>query len=209
MLASKIASGLYFRHQPSRAKVSTRASTGFPSLWQAKSEQRAADDAARLLLVAPQAAHPHLLRRCALTVRFRRAAGLLLCVTTRQRSMSYRQLAKTPLFSRIYVNSRSSIRNLTQSTVHERPLSRYSRPVPPLLSRALPLPTPDPIRRLFHCGGLSTRRSAREANWRMGLLVVTTVTRPSWAAFFSVDQGAVCFAGEMGCISDNSAAPLS
>jgi hypothetical protein len=43
----------------------------------------------------------------------------------------------------------------------------------------------------------------------MGLLVVTTVTLPSLADFLSVDHGAACFDGVMGCNSASRDAPLS
>ena len=43
----------------------------------------------------------------------------------------------------------------------------------------------------------------------MGLLVVTIVTLPSLADFFSVDHGAACFDGTIGCNSESRDAPLS
>ena len=90
-------------------------------------------------------------------------------------------------------------------------------PFPPLKAKQLvggevPTSSPNPSAKFTtrsYCGGLRTFRSARDANCRIGLLVVTTVTLPSLADFLSVDHGAACFDGVMGCSSDSSAAPLS
>lgn len=81
------------------------------------------------------------------------------------------------------------------------PVHRESKVVGPGLAHSLFL--------TIYCGGLSTLRSGREANCRMGLLVVTIVILPSLADFFSVDHGAACFDGAMGCNSESKDAPLS